>query len=783
MKMVRFVFLIIVLSSQLFADGTPAEGAGTENDPYQIETLDNLLWLSTTEAVWDSIYYFLQTQDIDASDTQNWNDGAGFSPIGWRVDHSFKASFNGESYSIDDIYINRPETFHVGLFGFTYHACIEDVHLINVNIIGNEKVGGLAGRNSYSSISNCTASGNVNGQERAGILAGSNSHTPVSECSVTGNVTGNHTLGGLIGSNSHSPITHCVANCIVTGEDFYIGGLSGFNSNSLINENSASGSVVGNSCVGGLIGYDTFSQIQNNYASCEVSGCDKFGGLLGYSIYSTITGSYYDYESVLINDQQLISMGALTSDLYNTWINNELTLLITDYLSFNGEYFLINNVQDFEKLLAFGFISENNYLLTEDIDLTTKPNFYIPFFAGSFNGDNYEITGLNVNIPENCNIGLFGYTYEATIEALGVTNINVNGNCYTGGLAGYNSYTQISDCYVTGIVTGGDYWIGGLTGVNDSSIITGSYSLCDVSGFYGVGGISGQDFDTPITHCYSSGNVNGELTAGGLVGQNLGSVISECYSECNVVGEEKIGGLAGENFLSILNNCYSKGSVSGYLEVGGIAGYNANEANIFNCYAVGNVDGDIYYGGIVGYNTTLASVSDCIWNIETTGQETGVGYNFNGYFTDLLGLTTTEMLMMSTYTDIGWDFWGESINGDEDIWGIEEDINEGYPYIYDIEYPVSIDETVIENVKLEIENYPNPFNPVTNICYELGKDGNVIVDIFNIKGQKVETLVNGYLQAGKHTTIWNADNRSSGIYFLRYETGSLVEIKKITLMK
>ncbi len=83
------------LSWQTFlTEGTEPLGSGTEADPYLIENLDNLLWLSTTEDVWDDNAYFLQNTDIDATDTQNWNIGnhdndpdtpdeeMGFSPIG-----------------------------------------------------------------------------------------------------------------------------------------------------------------------------------------------------------------------------------------------------------------------------------------------------------------------------------------------------------------------------------------------------------------------------------------------------------------------------------------------------------------------------------------------------------------------------------------------------------------------------------------------------------------------------------------------------------------------------
>ncbi|MCF7920303.1 MAG: tandem-95 repeat protein [Candidatus Cloacimonetes bacterium] len=91
------------------------------------------------------------------------------------------------------------------------------------------------------------------------------------------------------------------------------------------------------------------------------------------------------------------------------------------------------------------------------------------------------------------------------------------------------------------------------------------------------------------------------------------------------------------------------------------------------------------------------------------------------------------------------------------------------------------DEVIKYTDKLSV--YPNPFNPVTNIQYEIAKSGNVLLEIYNLKGQKVETLVNEAVVAGKHSITWNAENMSSGIYLLRYETGDMMGMKKVILLK
>ena len=80
--------------------------------------------------------------------------------------------------------------------------------------------------------------------------------------------------------------------------------------------------------------------------------------------------------------------------------------------------------------------------------------------------------------------------------------------------------------------------------------------------------------------------------------------------------------------------------------------------------------------------------------------------------------------------------------------------------------------------------YPNPFNPVTNLSYSLPKDENVRLDIYNIQGQVVETLVNDYIVAGYHSVIWNADAHASGVYFVKMIAGAeYIHTQKLMLVK
>ncbi len=763
MKNLISLFFALVLFSLLIADGTPPDGSGTENDPYQIATLDNLLWLSTTQTAWDSIYYFLQTQDIDASDTQNWNGGDGFSPIGihdYGYDEiPFQGTYNGGYHYIDGLYINGPYHDIIGLFGLTSGAGIEALGMTNIDITGNWYVGGLVGWNDNSTLSECYVTGSVTGDQYVGGLVGRNDNSTLSESYTEGNVTGNYATGGGVGYNNYSIISYSYSTCIMT-RGHYVGGLVGWNDNSTLSESYATGSVTGSYGVGGLVGWNDNSTLSNTYSTGNVSGYDFVGGLVGYNyLSSTLSESYYDYETVLINNQHLISISALTSELYNDWINNNMSLEITDYLSSDGDNYLINNTEDFEKLLAFGQNSEYSFLLTADLDLTGNPNFYIPYFTGTFDGDNHIIDGLNVYSPAIFRIGLFGCTDGALIETLCVTNINVTGGYCAGGLVGYNNCSTLSKCLTTGNVNG-ECHVGGLVGTNDNN--------------------------STISESYTTVSVIGDESAGGLVGTNdNNSTISESYATGSVTGDDSVGGLVGRcDHSSTISDSYVTGSVAGEYYVGGLAGDNSANSTINDSYAIGSVTGDYYAGGLVGWNSG-SQIECCIWNIETSEQVMGVGCNNGGLITNLLGGTTAEMQIMSTYTDIGWDFAGESINGDEDIWDINYEINDGFPFIYDIEYPVNNDEDeiIIENGKGKMEIYPNPFNPVTNICFDIKESGDVLLKIYNLRGRKVETLADSHFEAGKHSIIWNAENQSSGIYLISCKSRSFSEVKRVILLK
>ena len=107
------------------------------------------------------------------------------------------------------------------------------------------------------------------------------------------------------------------------------------------------------------------------------------------------------------------------------------------------------------------------------------------------------------------------------------------------------------------------------------------------------------------------------------------------------------------------------------------------------------------------------------------------------------------------------------------------------------EYQDSV--SVLDNIQssilnIQLSNYPNPFNPETKIVFNLPEEGNVKLEIYNIKGQKVKTLMDAYTAKGKFTAIWNGkdDNGKpvvSGVYFYQLQTPSKSYVRKCMVLK
>ena len=314
------------------------------------------------------------------------------------------------------------------------------------------------------------------------------------------------------------------------------------------------------------------------------------------------------------------------------WYNLDM---LRNYLS---SYFILTNDLDFSSIGYTELASETGHEGKgwEPIGTALHP------FAGSFNGQGYEIRDLLIDRPDEANVGLFGVLEElGVIENVGVVNGDVTGNNNTGGLVGRNDGTIINNCYYTGNVTGND----------------------------NVGGLVGYNFFGTVTDAYSTGIVTGQDNAGGLVGWNRGSM-SNSYATGNVTGQVNVGGLTGKN-SGPASNSYATGSVNGDDNVGGLVGRNDNAGTASNSYSTGSVTGNTHVGGLVGRNA--GTVSNSFWDTQTSGQDTSAGG---------AGKTTAQMQDIDTFTGAGWDIIAVANPGTRNpsyIWNIVDDAT--YPFL------------------------------------------------------------------------------------------------------
>nr|WP_321451025.1 T9SS type A sorting domain-containing protein [uncultured Carboxylicivirga sp.] len=300
----------VLITPTVKAADSYAGGDGSEENPYQIANLAQLRKLSETQDDWGS--YFIQLNDIDATETQYWNYKKGFSPIGISYYDNFYGKYNGLDKTITGIYINRSSEDYTGLFGElgkvnSHPNTVRNIHLINANIRGNNYTGGITGRCRFALVENCSFNGNINGAEECtGGITGYMGSSTISECTVEGKIIGGNYTGGVIG-NSYNATSNSIRNSefsgIVEALGYdYVGGLSGRGFGDIENCHTYC-EVKGKSYVGGLIGsYGGSSdyEMKNCSAYGFVSAtADYVAGLIGYNSNVTIR---YCFAKVEVNN-------------------------------------------------------------------------------------------------------------------------------------------------------------------------------------------------------------------------------------------------------------------------------------------------------------------------------------------------------------------------------------------------------------------------------------------------------------------------------------------------
>lgn len=658
-----FAFLVIFLGGKSY--GQYSGGSGSSNDPYLISEPNDLIAISSESDDWDK--HFLLTTDLSFQ-------GQKLTPIGYYR-REFTGVFDGNGFSISNIVIDLPDEDDVGLFGCTKASVIKNVTLENVNIVGGDSVGSLVGFNK-GIISNIDCSGIVNGgMEVGGIvgvsyngvikdcnssadiyvddwfvggLCGYNVDTPIINCHATGDVIGSGyagELGGLVGSSRWSYIINCSASGNVTGEK-RIGGLVGWLDVYLVKSCYATGNVQAQGRrAGGLVGTNTGS-IENSYATGNVHSPEAAGGLVGFD--------WSGYGHVL----NCMSTGTVTG-----------TDLLGGFIGFKDStrVYIGRNYFDSDKNPLLPAIS--NYSDPNVVGRTTAELFDPQTFLSTgwdFAGETQNGTDDYWTMPADGGYPILSFQVIdlPPLPAFGGGNGSVE-NPFL--VASVSQFNLIGDNYR--LMDKHFRLTADLDFAGQEFIPIGTYDFPFTGTFDGNKKLISNVVLRPLETFYLATvyiGVFGSLDSGARV-FDLG-VENLSTQDCE---SQYIGGIAGESYGASIERCYVKADISEGRYIGLIVGDMAY-GKIENCYAIGSISSGAYgTNTIVGWSSR-AKASNSYSSVSIDSAHP-VNKIYRGEVTsNVLTATAEEMMNPATFLDLGWDFVDEDINGTDDIWGFFE---------------------------------------------------------------------------------------------------------------
>jgi len=491
----------------------------------------------------------------------------------------------------------------------------------------------------------------------------------------------------------------------------------------------------------------------------------------------------------------------------------------------------IDNLNDLQELQNTSGDWGKYFKQTSNIDASTTSGWdsgygFSPIgnnstkFTGSYDGQGHTIDGLYIHRTSTNYIGLFGYTNNATIENLGVTNVDVSGFEVVGGLVGNDSYSTISNCFSTGAVNGpGNGTVGGLIGWHyTNSSASNCYSRCTVSGHKTIGGFVGNIQNAPtIDNCFSTGKPSGNQNVGGFLGFFSSGTITNCFWDTQTSEKPTSASGTGKTTAEMKNVATFTSTAT-----------NGLSAPVWDFYSNPNDD--------VANNN--------YWDMDVSGTRNN-GYPFLSweYPTHSLPVTlssftaqylnNTPTLYWTTQSETDNMGWFVYCNEDNDFTTSEKisEFIEGHgtttqqqSYIYEdciensevgdtyyywlelIDYSGMVnhyDKVAILTIPEQTEpgtglipepeqyglfqNEPNPFIGSTKISFNLSETANVELYIYNLKGQIVKPLYSGV--ASSKTLDWNGKdengkNLQAGVYLYKLlVNGKIAETKKLILMR
>lgn len=417
-----FIVFIVFFSVINLVNAFSGNGAGTENNPYLISNCSLLQEINLELNAYYSII-----NDINCSDTINWNNGTGFIPLGnLQIFTNFSGNFQGNNYKIYNLYqyrINLGGNNFGGMFGFVDNGIINNIGLINVNITSDTSGAVLIGRFLKGVVNNSFVKGYIN-ETKGGMIGHmydgaiiDNSFSELEIYSLYGN------SGGLCADNDGIIINSYSKSNIygITNQDNWYGGLIGGMDGKLINSYSLS-KIYNSNNGGGLFGYIENSSGTNYNFEMINSYFDKeFTNLNGSSYY------YWDDSDEIINwgseygktTNQMKNISTYENwDFINIWeICDEINNGYPSLLNVDEDCTIPNNIPSEVEinlpLCNSSYTIQNTentsiyFNWSESIDLEGKSIFY----------KLYIYNGLNTLIVENITDNYYNHSFRYLIPS------------------------------------------------------------------------------------------------------------------------------------------------------------------------------------------------------------------------------------------------------------------------------------------------------------------------------------------------------------------------------
>jgi len=703
--------------------------------------------------------------------------------------------------------------------------------LENVTIIGNygyDAGGGLYCGGSSPSLNNVTITDNISHSQGAGIYCISNSNLIITNVIITDNDADgtfwSNNGGGIYCSNSNLTLNNVIiSENSVSYESSNGGGIYCVDNSNLnmenvsIKHNSASGQGGGIYCSESNLNFNQENRCNiysNNITNGRGYGLDIFSD--NYNIIDVVVDTFTvstpsDYYASPIThltfDIQHGMIELVNADLYvspngnNTnsglsandplrTIRYALTNIYADslnphtiYLS-PGIYSPSTTEEQFPLPMA-NYVSlqgnsQNDTFLDAD-SLNDVLRFY--FVTESSLKDVTIRSGQGIGYPNDHGGGITcKYSSSPTLE-----NVTITGNSNVGICCIDNSNPNLVNVTITNN-TGS-----GIRCIDNSNPNLENVIITDNSASWG-GGIYCSNSD-PYLENVSISNNFASFFGGGIccVGNSNPIFVNVAVTD-NSTSEYGGGIFCTHNSCPNFENVTISGN-SASDNGGGICCDYSSYPNILNCIFWNNLPQEVYFRIYGGPTTITISYSDI------QGGEEGIQTNGNGSVNWLEGNIDANPLFADQQNGNYHLTWVNFPLPDSTMSPCIDAGDPNSPYDPDgtisdmgafyYEQPVGIEnENILSSIfNVKLSNFPNPFNPTTTISFSIQKNSKINLSIYNIKGQKVKTLINNEIDKGNHSISWkgkdkNNNSVSSGVYFYKLNVNGKTEVvKKCLLLK